>query len=120
MKRWSWVADALVVVAFAVIGREDHGDTSALSDYARVAAPFLIGLAVASVGLRTWQPLASRTGAAIALGTVAVGMLMRRLVWDDGIAFTFIVVTTAVLVAGMTGWRLVMGVVRRGRSRGSS
>jgi hypothetical protein len=113
-KRWFWIPDALVVVLFVIIGREDHGFSSSVSDYVRVSAPFLVGLGISVVALRAWRwPLDWRTGAVLAVGTVAVGMVLRRLVWSDGTAGTFIVVTTAFLIAGMVGWRLVvMGVAR--------
>ncbi len=113
MQRWAPFADAIVVVAFVVVGREDHGFASDLSDYMRVAAPFLIGLAVASFAFRGRGALEAGTGLAVALGTVLVGMAARRWVWDDGTAFAFIVVTTAFLVAGMVGWRLVAARAQR-------
>ncbi len=114
MRRWFWIADALVIIAFVVIGREDHGFTSDLADYARVAAPFLLGLAVSGVVLRAWRdPMRIRTGLALSLGTVLVGMLARHFVWDDGTATTFVLVTTGFLVAGMVGWRLVVAGITR-------
>jgi hypothetical protein len=118
-KRWFWIPDALVVVLFVIIGREDHGFSSSISDYVRVSAPFLIGLGTSVAVLRAWRwPLDWRTGAVLAVGTVTVGMVLRHFVWGDGTAGTFIVVTTAFLVAGMVGWRLVvMGVTRAMASR---
>lgn len=108
MKRWFWVLDGLVVVGFAVIGREDHGFVSDFWDYARVAAPFLVGLAATIVILRAWRsPLLLRTGLFLALGTLVLGMLLRRFVWDNGTATTFVLVSAGFFVAGMVGWRLV-------------
>ena len=109
MKRWFWVLDGLVVVAFAVIGREDHGFVSDFWDYARVAAPFLVGLGITIVILRSWRdPLLIRTGLFLAVGTLIVGMALRRFVWDNGTATTFVLVTAGFLIAGMVGWRLVV------------
>lgn len=114
MARWFWVLDALVIVAFVVIGRDDHGFVSDASDYARVAAPFLVGLAVAGVSLRAWRdPISLRTGLLLSLGTLLVGMLARRFIWDAGTARTFVLVTAGFLVAGMVGWRLVALAVQR-------
>jgi hypothetical protein len=104
---WWWILDAGVVVAFVVIGRHDHGYSSGMADYVRVATPFLIGLAVSVLALRGWRQLDWRTGLALALGTVLIGVLARRFVWGDGTAWTFVMVTTAFIVAGMIGWRLV-------------
>lgn len=114
MHRWFWIPDALVIIAFVVIGREDHGFVSDASDYARVAAPFLVGLAVSGVALRAWRnPLDLSTGLFLALGTVLIGMLARRFIWDDGTARSFVLVASAFIVAGMVGWRLIVAGIRR-------
>lgn len=114
MHRWFWIPDALVIIAFVVIGREDHGFVSDASDYARVAAPFLLGLAVSGVALRAWRnPLDLSTGLFLALGTVLIGMLARRFIWDDGTARSFVLVASGFIVAGMVGWRLVAAGIRR-------
>ena len=77
-----------------------------------MASPFLLGLVTSIFVLRAWRrPTDWRTGLALALGTVLVGMVLRRLVWDDGTARSFVLVTTAFLVAGMVGWRLVAAVI---------
>lgn len=119
MKRWFWVLDALVVIVFVIVGREDHGFVSGVGDYLRVAAPFLIALGLSIIILRAWRhPTDWRTGAFLAVGTVVLGMLLRRFVWDAGTARTFIVVATAFVTAGMVGWRLVaLGVGRLVTSR---
>lgn len=120
MKRWFWVLDGLVVIAFAVIGREDHGFVSDLWDYARVAAPFLLGLGATIAILRSWRsPLLLRTGFLLAVGTLVAGMALRRFVWDNGTATTFVLVTAGFLIAGMVGWRLVVLAVRQVRTRQS-
>lgn len=114
MQRWFWIPDGLVIFAFVVIGREDHGFASEVSDYARVAAPFLVGLAVSGIALRAWRdPLRLRTGVGLAVGTVVIGMLARRFLWDDGTALSFVLVATAFIVAGMLGWRLIVLGIQR-------
>ena len=113
MKRWFWVFDAAVVISFAVIGREDHGFVSDAWDYLRVAAPFLFGLAASVLVTRAWRhPVDIRTGLALAVGTLVLGTILRRFVWDNGTAPTFIAVTAAYLLAGMVGWRLVAAAIR--------
>lgn len=54
-----------------------------------------------------------RAGIILALGTVLVGMLLRRWVWDDGTARAFIMVTTGFMVAAMVGWRIIASGIRR-------
>jgi hypothetical protein len=108
MRRWFWIFDAIAVVLFAVIGREDHGFVSDVGDYVRVSAPFLIGLATSIFIIRAWRhALDWRTGAGLAIGTVIIGMVLRRFVWDNGTAQSFILVTSAYMLATMVGWRLV-------------
>ena len=114
VRRWFWIIDATVVVLFAVIGREDHGFVSDVGDYVRVSAPFLAGLAVTIFVIRAWRrPIDWRTGVGLALGTVVIGMVLRRFVWDDGTARMFVIVTTAYMVATMVGWRLIATLVVR-------
>jgi hypothetical protein len=108
MRRWYWAFDVLVVLLFVVIGREDHGFVSDFSDYVRVASPFLIGLGLTILAIRAWRrPMDWRTGMALALGTLLLGMLVRRFVFDSGTARAFIIVSAAFFVAGMVGWRLL-------------
>jgi hypothetical protein len=114
MRRWFWIVDAAVVISFVVIGREDHGFISDFGDYVRISAPFLIGLGATIVLVRAWrQPISLLTGLALALGTLVLGMVLRRFVWDAGTATTFVLVAAGFFVAGMVGWRLlVMGFAR--------
>lgn len=108
-------------MAFAVIGREDHGFESDFWDYLRASAPFLFGLGITIFAIRAWRkPTDWRTGIALALGTVFLGMLLRRFVWDDGTARNFVIVTTLYMVATMVGWRLIAEMVKRLMTRGPS
>jgi hypothetical protein len=108
MRRWYWAFDVLVVLLFVVIGREDHGFVSDFDDYLRVASPFLIGLGLTILAVRAWRkPLDWKTGVALALGTLLLGMLIRRFVFDSGTARAFIIVSAAFFIAGMVGWRLL-------------
>ncbi|MGI9667428.1 MAG: DUF3054 domain-containing protein [Acidimicrobiia bacterium] len=121
MRRWFWIIDAIVVVAFSIIGRDDHGFVSDFWDYLRVSAPFLVGLAITIFAIRAWRnPIDWKTGVALALGTVFLGMLLRRFVWDDGTARPFVIVTTLYMVATMVGWRLIALLLRRFVSRRST
>jgi hypothetical protein len=114
--------DAAVVVVFAAIGRRSHDEPGGVGRVLGTAAPFLVGLAVAwiAVGLgkrargRDDRLLVPADGVGLALVTTAVGLVLRRTLWDRGTAATFAVVAAAFLTAGMTGWR---AVVSRRRSR---
>jgi hypothetical protein len=81
----------------------------------KVAAPFVIALAVGWLAIRAWRaPRAMRTGVVVWLVTVAVGMALRRTVFDRGIAPAFVMVTTVVLGVFLVGWRAAVGRLRSG------
>ena len=92
------IVDVLAVVVFVAIGRRNHDEGTAISGVLSVAAPFLIALIASWVGLRTWnEPYTRRSWAATWAITVFVGLLLRRLVFDRGIATPFIIVATITL-----------------------
>jgi hypothetical protein len=110
--------DAVAIVLFVAVGRNNHdGGGNPVAETLRVAAPFLIALAVGWVVARAWQrPDALRTGLMIWPITVALGMVLRHWVFDRGTATSFIVVATIATGLLLLGWRLVALLVRR-RSR---
>ena len=92
------IVDVVAVVVFVAIGRRNHDEGTALSGVLGVAAPFLIALGISWIGLRTWnEPFARRSWVATWIITVFVGLLLRRLVFDRGIATSFIIVATITL-----------------------
>lgn len=100
--------DAALVFVFVALGRQEHDDTSAARNVFAIAAPFWIGLVVGWVIAQVWRaPWAIRTGLLIWPGVIVVGMLVRRFVFDDGTAATFVVVTTLFLGACIVGWRVL-------------
>lgn len=83
---------------FVAVGRRNHDEGTAIDGIAIVAAPFLIALAVAWLGMRTWvEPFTRRSWAATWVITVVAGLLLRRFVFDRGIATPFIIVATITL-----------------------
>jgi hypothetical protein len=100
--------DVAVVVVFVAIGRRNHDEGSGLGQVLRIAAPFLIGLAVGWIVARAWrEPFSLATGAVIWIVTIAVGMVLRRTLFDRGTAFSFVVVATVFTGVLLLGWRLV-------------
>jgi hypothetical protein len=117
MRKWL-ILDVVVVALFVVLGRETHGEGNALVDIARTAAPFLVALIVGWVAARAGRdPMSMQTGVIVAVVTVALGMVIRRLAFSDGTAAPFVIVASAFTLAGMLGWRAVIWLVRRRRSR---
>jgi ABC-type sugar transport system permease subunit len=83
---------------FVAIGRRNHNEGTALFGILSVSAPFLIALGASWIGLRTWREPFNRAALiATWVITVFVGLLLRRLVFDRGIATSFIIVATITL-----------------------
>ncbi len=98
--------DFLAIVLFVVIGRRSHDEGNALRGAIRVAAPFLIGLGAGWLVARAWKsPTRISTGIVIWPVTVAVGMVLRHFVFDDGTALSFIIVATIFTGLLLVGWR---------------
>ena len=113
--------DVFVVILFVAIGRRNHEESSAFVDVLETSAPFLIGLAVAWLGVRAWRrPTALLTGITIWPVTVLVGMVARRTLFDRGTATSFVVVATVFLGVFLVGWRAAARAIDGRRSRQSS
>jgi len=109
--------DVVAVIAFVAAGRRSHDEGgNALVETAKVAAPFVIAVGIAWLAARAWRrPEALRTGAWVWVVTVAIGMLLRRTVFDRGTALSFVIVATLVTGALLLGWRAAQLVVTRRR-----
>ncbi|QKT08898.1 DUF3054 domain-containing protein [Gordonia sp. X0973] len=115
------LADAVLIVVFATVGRMSHAEGITLLGVADTAWPFLAGAAVgwsllyvyARVGSSDWFGARSFRpervipfGVAVWLFTVVVGMVLRR-VSHQGTATSFIIVATIVLGLFLLGWRIL-------------
>jgi len=108
--------DTAIVVAFVAIGRRNHDRDEAVSGLISTAAPFLIALAVAWLAWRIWfRPASIASGVEVWLTTLTLGMLLRRFVFDDGTAASFVVVAT-VFLSLLLDWRLVRHLLLRRRA----
>ena len=109
--------DVLAIVCFVAVGRRTHDeDGNVVLGLIEVAAPFLIAAAVGWLVGRAWRaPAALITGATVWVITVALGMVLRRFVFDRGTATSFVVVATIATGVLLLGWRLVAKVVQRAR-----
>ena len=100
--------DAFVVVAFVAIGRRNHDENPGIAGLVDTAAPFVLGLALAWTVARAWkEPWSWKTGLIVWIGTVAAGMVLRKFVFDEGTALSFVVVTTVFLGTFLNGWRAI-------------
>lgn len=103
--------DVLAVLVFVLLGRRSHHEEgSVVVGALRVAAPFLIGLAVGWLAARAWRTPTTTfpTGVVIWLSTLVVGMVLRRVAWSDGTALPFVIVATCVTGLFLLGWRLLV------------
>ena len=111
------VADTLVVVVFAAVGRSNHHESAGAAGVWHTAWPFLLGTALALVlcaATRT-DPLSVRAGLRVWLWTVVIGMVVRASL-GEGIALPFVIVALLVLGALFLGWRFAL-TWQRWRSR---
>ena len=92
------IVDVVAVVVFVAIGRRNHDEGTALSGVIGVAAPFLIALGASWLVLRTWRgPFNRASFVATWVITVVAGLFLRKIVFDRGIATSFIIVATITL-----------------------
>lgn len=106
------ILDVGAVVAFVAIGRHTHHDGASLAGLWQTAWPFLAGLALGLVAVRSWRaPLALvPSGLGAWLGAAGAGMVIRVLA-GQGTAAAFIGVAFAFLAVFVLGWRVVAGIV---------
>ena len=102
------LTDIVAIVVFVAIGRRNHDEGTSISGIATVAAPFLIALLVGWIAARAWaRPMQVEAAFIIWPVTVALGMVLRNLVFDRGTALPFIIVATAVTGVFLIGWRMI-------------
>lgn len=113
------VLDVVFVVAFAAMGRVEHGGEIALFALWQAAWPFLLGLGMSWAAARVWRAPAAplRSGLVLWIGTVTIGMITRVLFTEGGAAIPFVLVAAGVLGVTLIGWRLIAVLIRRIRSR---
>jgi hypothetical protein len=106
--------DVVAVVLFVVIGRRNHHETgNVVVGALRIVAPFLIALIIGwLVAHADRAPMSTRSGVLIWACTVVIGLVLRRLVFQRGVAIAFIIVATITLGVFLVGWRAIARVVR--------
>ena len=112
------LADIVVVIVFAAIGRRAHEESNALVGALDTAWPFLAGAAVGwliTLAAKRCPLQAFPGGVIIWVSTVAVGMLLRQLTGDTT-AWQFVLVATCFNLATLVGWRLLAGIAMRRRA----
>jgi len=112
------IGDVLIVVLFVSAGLIQHG-TPLSSEYLfLVAWPFVAGLLLGHLAIRSWRAPFSLWphGVFVWAITVAAAMALRTLL-GQGTETSFVIVTAVVTAVGMLGWRALAMLLTRGERR---
>lgn len=101
------LVDAVAVLCFVAIGRRSHQEEGPFwRETLSIAAPYLVAGAIGWVVLLVWRrPLGIWAGIAVWLAVSVGGSLTRRWVFDRSTAMPFVIVTVAMLLVVINGWR---------------
>ena len=115
------IADIVAVTVFAIIGRSSHAEANTLLGVLGTAWPFLVGAAVGhllcqAAGELRADPTGWRPGLVVWVSTVVIGLVLRVTTGDTA-AWSFVIVAGIVLAVFLLGWRTVVRLVRRARTR---
>ena len=112
--------DVICILVFAIVGRSSHQEATDLLGVAHTAWPFLAGCLVGTLLGRTWRhPLSLRSGIAVWLGTVFVGMTLR-LLSGAGVSLSFVIVASCFLALLLLGWRAGLQLIQHARAKPSA
>lgn len=114
----SFVADLVLVITFAALGRASHETEAFGPGLVMTAWPFVAALVIAWAASFAFQkPTAlAPTGLIIWLVTVAGGLGIRVLSGDTA-AVPFIIVAAITLALFLLGWRLIVMLIAKRRAR---
>ncbi|WP_035768208.1 DUF3054 domain-containing protein [Arthrobacter castelli] len=112
------VADVIVILLFASIGRDTHEHGVSVAGVLATAWPFLTAAAAGWLLSRAWRsPLTIwPTGVVVWVVAVAGGLVLRGLT-GGGLAFAFQLVTAGFLGVVLLGHRLIGTLVSKRISR---
>jgi hypothetical protein len=115
------VLDALLVLAFVLIGRESHRVADPIGGALVTFWPFAVGLVIGWFACLAWRrPMTLwPTGVVVWASTLVLGMVLR-VVSAQGIAVSFVIVAGMVLAAFLIGWRAIAALVTTVHRRATS
>ncbi|MGR0159921.1 DUF3054 domain-containing protein [Paenarthrobacter nitroguajacolicus] len=108
------LADLLLILVFAAIGRDAHARGDIISGAFTTAWPFLAGAAIAWVATRAWRaPFAVwPSGISVWIGAVLVGMLLRAATGQT-VVLAFVLVALISLAVFLLGYRILAALFLR-------
>lgn len=99
-------ADVVAIVAFVSLGRRNHDESVDASGVVGTAAPFLVALVMGWLVLRLWRrPTSTEWALGLWAITLTLGMVLRKVAWEDGTATAFVIVAGVALFVLLLGWR---------------
>ncbi len=110
--------DLLLLVAFAVAGRQSHEPGDAVTVVLAIVWPYAVAALVAHgvlAALHRRSDTVRGGGLAVLVATYVLGMALRAMS-GRGLATGFLVVAAVFLTVTLVGWRALSGVVRRRRA----
>lgn len=109
--------DVICILVFAIVGRSSHREASDLLGVLHTAWPFLAGCGAGLVVSRFWRkPFGLQTGVVVWACTV-IGGIGLRLLSGTTAQVPFVIVATITLGLLLVGWRALLGLVQRARTR---
>ncbi|MFD6056362.1 DUF3054 domain-containing protein [Agromyces sp. NPDC060279] len=112
------VADVLLVALFVVIGRRSHAEGLDLAGLWQTAWPFLAALVVGWLVSLAWRrPLALWPSGVVIWAVTLVGGMLLRAASGQGTQLPFVLVAAGTLALFLLGWRAIVALVARLRSR---
>lgn len=117
----SALADAVLIILFAAVGRSAHKRGDVVAGVLVTAWPFLAGAAIGWLASRAWRhPLKVRwTGVVIWLCSLVIGMFLRAITGQTA-ALPFVFVAFLSLGVLLLGYRLLTGLTAALRRKGNS
>ncbi|NUT72090.1 DUF3054 domain-containing protein [Pseudarthrobacter sp. C4D7] len=111
-------ADVVLILVFAAIGRDAHHREEPIFGVLLTAWPFLAGAAAGWVAARAWRSPFSITKAGIPVWVASLvgGMILRALT-GQSVVLPFIIVATIALAVFLVGYRTLVAVAGRLRSK---
>lgn len=105
--------DLLLLVGFAALGRSSHDEGTPVGGTLLTAAPFVIGYSAGALATGLHRDPLSVSRAAVAWApSIALALMLRRVVFDRGIAVPFMIVALATTAILLLGWRAAVHAAR--------
>jgi hypothetical protein len=113
---WIWLTDVAVLLLFAAIGRQNHGESNPLSAIISTALPFVIAWSLVGWAAKQIQPRPRWQwiwqSALTNIVACALGLGLRALWLQRGIPLSFALVTLAVTTLFLIMVRVAYSVRR--------